>query len=238
MKRRQLITDTRAAGNFSDLILRHCQRTTITMTPLNSQDQAATAEQTVTFQTISVRSAKWSALWPSVRKAAIIGATSLGIVCALFGAALIATGVLAPLGLTVLGLSAAVTSMILVGTTGLAVGALFGGLFGGLVGTKIDATKSNHIYRLAAKKSPRSAQVPGLEDPHASSDATMQHALGRPATQSSSTVADDDIEHIDGLSPLPAATASSRSSSRSPMSIAATDTDSDREEDTAHSPHK
>ena len=153
---------------------------------------------------------------------AIIGAASLGILCGLFGAALIATGILAPLGLPILGLSAAVTSMIIFSTAGLTVGALLGGLLGGLVGTKVDTNKANSIYLSAAEPSKAEKITGVITDRHSSSDATMQNTLGRPTTHSSSsTVADDDT--VRESSPVVVSSrssnASSRSSNASPMSI-------------------
>ena len=191
MKHRELITVT-GTGGTSSLFSQKTRNTTINVPLLNSQDQS---EKPISFKTISVQLAKNTAyvdaLKPTVRKAAIIGATSLGIVCALFGAALIATGVLAPLGLTVLGLSAAVTSMILVGTAGFTVGGLFGGLFGGLVGTKIDATKANHIYKSLEARQPSGENTPG------SSYDMMQNALEHPTILQpcpSSMIASENID--------------------------------------------
>ncbi len=69
-------------------------------------------------------------------KGKIIGAAILGVLGAAAGVALMLTGVLAPLGIALLGLTPVVTTTIIAGAAGLAAGALAG--FAG--GTVIDAT--------------------------------------------------------------------------------------------------
>lgn len=86
-------------------------------------------------------------LFPELRatenKGKIIGATLFGLLGAGAGAALIATGVLAPLGLALWGLSSLVTSIMIATAAGLAAGTVVG-LTGGAIVDAVNAPVKSH----------------------------------------------------------------------------------------------
>lgn len=133
----------------------------------------------------------------SPNKGKIIGAAILGVVGAAVGAALIATGVLAPLGVTVLGLSSVATTAIITAAAGLAIGAvtgLAGGAIVDAVANRSSTERSQVVASLEEQREPESlAEIePEIEPVFQSSYGLLNNKGLVAAHQSHSSLDDDD----------------------------------------------